>query len=152
VASWNGLAIAALADAGVLLNEPAWIEAAVEAADLLISVHLGAAGDDRLARTSRDGLAGNSAGVLDDYGSVAEGLLALYQATGNDEWLMFAGLLLDVAIQHFADDEGGFYDTADDAANNGARIAIFTSRRRSGRGPRWGSGGRGGAARCCGGS
>ena len=78
-------------------------------------MHLGAAGDDRLARTSRDGHAGNSAGVLDDYGSVAEGLLALYQATGNDEWLMFAGLLLDVAIQHFADDEGGFYDTADDA-------------------------------------
>jgi uncharacterized protein YyaL (SSP411 family) len=115
VASWNGLAIAALADAGVLLNEPAWVDAAVEAADLLISVHLGAAGDDRLARTSRDGAAGSSAGVLDDYGSVAEGLLALYQATGNDEWLMFAGLLLDVAIQHFADDEGGFYDTADDA-------------------------------------
>ncbi len=115
VASWNGLAIAALADAGVLLNEPTWIEVAVEAADLLIAVHLGATGDDRLARTSRDGVAGSSAGVLDDYGSVAEGLLALYQATGNDEWLMFAGLLLDVAIQHFADDEGGFYDTADDA-------------------------------------
>ena len=115
VASWNGLAIAALADAGVLLNEPAWITAAVEAADLLIAVHLGAAGDDRLARTSRDGKAGSSTGVLDDYGSVAEGFLALYQATGNDEWLMLAGLLLDVAIQHFADDEGGFYDTADDA-------------------------------------
>lgn len=115
VASWNGLVIAALADAGILLSEPSWIDAAVEAADLLISVHLGAAGDDRLARTSRDGAPGSSAGVLDDYGSVAEGLLALYQATGNDEWLMFAGLLLDVAIQHFSDDEGGFFDTADDA-------------------------------------
>ncbi len=115
VASWNGLVIAALADAGILFSEPSWIDAAVEAADLLISVHLGAAGDDRLARTSRDGAPGSSAGVLDDYGSVAEGLLALYQATGNDEWLMFAGLLLDVAIQHFSDDEGGFFDTADDA-------------------------------------
>ena len=55
-------------------------------------------------------------GVLDDYGSVAEGFQALFQVTGDDEWLVLAGILLDIAIQHFADGEGGFYDTADDAA------------------------------------
>jgi uncharacterized protein YyaL (SSP411 family) len=115
IASWNGLAIAALAEAGALLGEREWIEAAESAADLLLSVHLGAADDDRLARASRDGRAGSSAGVLDDYGDVAEGLLALYSATGRSEWLMFAGLLLDVAIQHFSDDTGGFFTTADDA-------------------------------------
>jgi uncharacterized protein len=115
VASWNGLAIAALAEAGTLLDEPAWGEAAAEAADLLVSVHLGAHGDDRLCRTSRDGRPGASVGVLDDYGSVAEGFQALFQATGDDEWLVFAGILLDIAAQHFADGEGGFYDTADDA-------------------------------------
>jgi uncharacterized protein YyaL (SSP411 family) len=115
VAAWNGLVIAALAEAGALLHEPAWIDAAVTAADLLIAVHLGAHDDDRLCRTSRDGRAGDNHGVLDDYGSMAEGLLALYQVTGEEEWLAFAGILLDVAIQHFSDDDGGFFDTADDA-------------------------------------
>ncbi len=115
VASWNGLAIAALAEAGALFGEPDWIEAAVAAADLLLAVHLGAHDDDRLCRTSRDGRAGANDGVLDDYGNVAEGFLALYQVTGADEWLVLAGMLLDIAIQHFADGEGGFFDTADDA-------------------------------------
>lgn len=114
VAAWNGLAIAALADAGVLLREPEWIEAAAMAGDLLIAVHLGAEDDDRLVRTSRDGVAGTTAGVLDDYGCVAEGFQALYQATGDDAWLMFAGMLLDVALQHFRAEDGGFYVTADD--------------------------------------
>ena len=115
VASWNGLAIAALADAGQLFGESAWVEAAAEAADLLIAVHLGASDDDRLCRTSRDGLAGNNLGVLDDYGSVAEGLLVLAQVTGEIAWQQFAGILLDIALQHFSDGDGGFFDTADDA-------------------------------------
>ncbi len=115
VASWNGLAIAALAEAGAMLAEPAWVDAALGAADLLVAVHLGANDDDRLCRTSRDGRPGTNEGVLDDYGSVAEGFQALYQVTGEDEWLVLAGILLDIAIQHFGDGEGGFFDTADDA-------------------------------------
>ena len=115
VASWNGLAIAALAEAGQLLGEPAWVDAATSAADLLIAVHLGAAGDDRLCRTSKDAVPGNNLGVLDDYGSVAEGLLVLSQVTGEVAWQQFAGVLLDIAVQHFGDGEGGFFDTADDA-------------------------------------
>jgi uncharacterized protein YyaL (SSP411 family) len=115
VASWNGLAIAALAEAGAMLGEPEWIDAALAAADLLVAVHLGAAGDDRLCRTSRAGRPGSNEGVLDDYGSVAEGFQVLFQVTGEEEWLVLSGILLDVAVQHFADGEGGFYDTADDA-------------------------------------
>ncbi len=115
VGSWNGLAIAALAEAGQLLGESSWIDAAVAAADLLVAVHLGAGDDDRLCRTSRDGRPGNNLGVLDDYGSVAEGLLVLSQVTGEVAWLQFAGILLDIAVQHFADGDGGFFDTADDA-------------------------------------
>ena len=115
VAAWNGLAIAALAEAGVLMEEPTWLEAAAMAGDLLVAVHLGAEDDDRLVRTSRDGRASSNEGVLADYGDVAEGFLALFQATGDESWLAFAGLLLDVAIQHFRDGEGGFFDTADDA-------------------------------------
>jgi uncharacterized protein YyaL (SSP411 family) len=115
VAAWNGLAIAALAEAGALFGEPDWLDAALAAADLLVAVHLGAQDDDRLVRTSRDGAAGGTAGVLADYGDVAEGFQALYQVTGDEEWLVLAGIVLDVAIQHFSDDAGGFRDTADDA-------------------------------------
>ena len=109
------MAIAALAEAGQLLDEPSWVEAATGAGDLLIAVHLGAAGDDRLCRTSRAGRPGSNLGVLSDYAGVAEGLLVLHQVTGEAAWLDLAGLLLDVAVRHFGDGEGGFFDTADDA-------------------------------------
>ncbi|ADP78753.1 thioredoxin domain-containing protein [Pseudofrankia inefficax] len=112
VASWNGLAIAALAEAGALFEVPAWIEAAERAASLLRDVHLV---DGRLRRTSRHGKVGPNAGVLDDYGNVAEGLLALYQVTGELAWLELARELLDVARARFRAPDGGFYDTADDA-------------------------------------
>jgi uncharacterized protein YyaL (SSP411 family) len=114
VAAWNGLAVAALAEAGVLLGEPSWLEAAIGAADLLVAVHLDERG--RLRRVSRDGVAGAHAGVLDDHACVADGLLALHQATGERAWLDLAEQLLDVVLRHFRDDAtGGFFDTADDA-------------------------------------
>ncbi|MEZ5115232.1 MAG: thioredoxin domain-containing protein [Candidatus Nanopelagicales bacterium] len=116
VAAWNGLAIAALAEAGALLDEPRWVEAAEAAADLLLAVHLGVGEHgDRLCRTSRDGRPGRNDGVLEDYADVAEGFLTLFAVTGEEEWLAFAGVLLDVLLSHFADGQGGFHDTADDA-------------------------------------
>jgi hypothetical protein len=111
VAGWNGLAIAALAEAGLLLERPELTAAARAAAELLVSVHLA---DGRLARTSRDGAASASAGVLEDYACVAEGLLALSGVTGEARWVQTAGQLLDTALDRFADPAGGFYDTADD--------------------------------------
>jgi uncharacterized protein YyaL (SSP411 family) len=124
VASWNGLAIAALAEAGALLDRPDWLAAAGQAADLLLTVHAAPAAPaasaapadgDRLVRTSRDGVAGRSAGVLDDYADVAEGLLVLYAVTGDPARLAAAGRLLDTVLSRFADGNGGFFDTADDA-------------------------------------
>ncbi|WP_047867856.1 thioredoxin domain-containing protein [Nocardiopsis sp. RV163] len=112
VAAWNGLAVAALAEAGVLLERPDLVEAARGTADLLLRVHLR---DGRLARTSRDGRAGTSAGVLEDYADVAEGLLALHGVTGEARYAHEAGRLLDTVIERFGDGSGGFYDTADDA-------------------------------------
>ncbi|MEE2037872.1 thioredoxin domain-containing protein [Nocardiopsis sp. CT-R113] len=112
VAAWNGLAIAGLAEAGALLERPDLVDAARDAAELLLSVHLR---DGRLARTSRDGRAGTSAGVLEDYGDVAEGLLALHGVTGEPRYAHEAGRLLDAVLEHFGDGEGGFFDTADDA-------------------------------------
>jgi uncharacterized protein YyaL (SSP411 family) len=114
VAAWNGLAIAALAEAGVLFNEPSWIAAAEVAANFIANVHLGDTGH-RLKRTSRDGKAGPSWGALDDYADVAEGFLALYQVTGTEKWIFKAKKFLDVILRHFDDAEGGFFDTADDA-------------------------------------
>ncbi|MFE3109021.1 thioredoxin domain-containing protein [Kitasatospora indigofera] len=115
VAAWNGLAIAALAEAGALLERPELVTAAEAAADLLIEVHL--LPDGRLLRTSRDGRGnGRNAGVLEDYADTAEGFLALFAVTGDSAWLDLAGVLLDTVLTHFADPaSGALYDTADDA-------------------------------------
>jgi uncharacterized protein YyaL (SSP411 family) len=112
VTSWNGLTIGALAEAGVLLAEERYLAAARCAAELLVSTHMM---DGRLRRTSRDGRAGDAAGVADDYGNLADGLLVLHQATADPLWLTAAGELLDTAVAHFRDPDGGFFDTADDA-------------------------------------
>jgi uncharacterized protein len=101
VAAWNGLAISALAEASVVLDEPAWLDAARTAATLLVDVHWR---DGRLRRVSRDGVAGHPAGVLEDYGAVAEALLALLAATGEATWLHHAQGLLDVALEQFVDE------------------------------------------------
>jgi uncharacterized protein YyaL (SSP411 family) len=112
VAAWNGLAIAALAECGLLLAEPAFTAAAGSAATLLARLHLR---DGRLARTSRDGVAGPSAGVLEDYACVAQGFLALSGVTGQPGWVGLAGGLLENVLTRFADGAGGFFDTADDS-------------------------------------
>jgi uncharacterized protein YyaL (SSP411 family) len=112
VTAWNGLAIQALAEAGAALDEPDWIEAAERAADLLLRRHVV---HGRLRRSSRDGRVGAAAAVLEDHGCLAEGLLALHQATGAARWLTAATELLELALDHFAGPDGSFFDTADDA-------------------------------------
>jgi uncharacterized protein YyaL (SSP411 family) len=112
VTGWNGLAIAALSEAGVLLADSTYLEAARRCAQFLVESHLV---DDRLRRASRQGMVGAAMGVADDYGNLSEGLLALHQATGEPKWLTAAGDLLDTALAHFTDGQGGFFDTADDA-------------------------------------
>ncbi|MFL6140745.1 MAG: thioredoxin domain-containing protein [Labedaea sp.] len=114
ITAWNGLAIAALAEAGLLFGDETAVAAAAGAAELIVSRHLV---DGRLRRASRDGVVGAAAGVLEDYGCLAEGLLVLHQATGSVRWLDVALGLLDTALDHFADPEvsGAFHDTADDA-------------------------------------
>lgn len=114
VAAWNGLAVAALAETGAYFDRPDLVEAALGAADLLVRLHM----DEHagLTRTSRDGHAGENAGVLEDYADVAEGFLALASVTGEGVWLDFAGLLLDHVLTRFTDPESGsLYDTATDA-------------------------------------
>jgi uncharacterized protein YyaL (SSP411 family) len=112
VAAWNGLAIAALAEAGLLFDRPDYVEAAVGAAELLASVHFDTG---RVARTSMNGVAGRSAGVLEDYANPAAGFLALSGVTGEERWVALAGDLLETALARFRDVGRGFYDTADDS-------------------------------------
>jgi uncharacterized protein YyaL (SSP411 family) len=112
VAAWNGLAISGLCRVGTLLESPDYVEDAREAAELLWRVHMV---DGRLRRVSRDGVVGTPAGVLEDHGCVAAGFLDLLQATGDPVWLERAGTILEAALVHFRADDGGFFDTADDA-------------------------------------
>jgi len=112
VTAWNGLAIVALAEGGAALDRPEWVAAAARAADLLLELHVV---DGRLRRSSRDGVVGAAAGVLEDHAALADGLLALHQATGAPRWLAAATELLDVALAHFVVEGEVAYDTADDA-------------------------------------
>ena len=114
VTAWNGLAITALAEASVALDDPALLEAALRCAASVVGLHLV---DGRLRRASLGGLVGESAAILEDHAMLATGLLASYQLTGDPVWLDRATGLIDLALDHFADPDrpGRWFDTADDA-------------------------------------
>jgi uncharacterized protein YyaL (SSP411 family) len=114
VTAWNGLAITALAEAGIALHAPEFITAAQRCAAALLDIHLV---DGRLRRASLGGRVGENAGILEDHGALATGLLTLYQFTGEAGWLTAATGLLETALARFTDPEqpGRWFDTADDA-------------------------------------
>ncbi len=108
--SWNALMIDAMAQAGVVLNEPRYTEAAVAAARFLLE-HLR---DERgsLLHVWRDGRAVHPA-YLDDYAAMAHALVTLYEATFEERWIDEAMLLADEIVARFADaEEGGFFYTS----------------------------------------
>jgi uncharacterized protein YyaL (SSP411 family) len=112
IASWNGLALAALAECGRVLDRADWIDAARGVAEFLLGP-LSAEGG-RLHRTWRNGVA-KGTGYLDDYANVANGLYELHVATGELRWLEESNRLARLAIELFADDEnGGFFETPSD--------------------------------------
>jgi len=109
--AWNGLMIAGLARAGALLDEPAWIDAAAEAADFLLAR---CRRDGRLLRSFREGRAALAA-YLDDHAFLALGLLELHAATGDVAHLERARTLMDVLLKRYWDEDGaGFFFTAHD--------------------------------------
>jgi uncharacterized protein len=111
LAAWNGLAIAAFAEAGRLLGDERYTSAAVEAAEAITGGLL--AEDGTLGRSWKDGRA-VGAGVLEDYSHLAEGLLTLYETTFDERWFSLARRLADAILERFADPAGGFFDTAVD--------------------------------------
>lgn len=114
VTAWNGLAITALAEASVALDDPRLLDAARRCAEVLVGLHLV---DGRLRRASLGGTVGESAAILEDYAMLSTGLLSLYQLTGEQHRLKHATVLLDLALRHFSDPDrpGRWFDTADDA-------------------------------------
>ncbi len=110
--SWNALAIAALAEAGAVLERDDFLDAAGAAADFLLRELQ--TDDGRVRRSWKDGRA-TLAGYLEDHAYLTEALLTLYEATLEPRWFAAARRLADVTIAHFGDDEqGGFFQTADD--------------------------------------
>ena len=111
LSSWNGLMLRAFAEAAQVLDRPDYLDAAVKNADFLISNMVK---EGRLLRTYRNGEA-KLLGYLEDYAFVADGLLALYEATFQPRWLDEAIKLADSMINLFWDETiSGFYDTGKD--------------------------------------
>jgi uncharacterized protein YyaL (SSP411 family) len=104
IAGWNGLMLAALAEAGRRLGRDDWVRAAVELGEFLLGPLSTAEG--RLHRTWRNGVA-KGTGYLEDYANVAHGLYELHVATGDLRWLRESRRLALLAIDLFADEEGG---------------------------------------------
>jgi len=103
---WNGLMIAALAKAAIVLNEPVYLDAAEKAAEFVLhSISKG----ERLLKRYRNGVAALDA-HLDDYAFMAWGLLELYEATFATKYLSQALDLMNIMVEDFWDDKnGGFF-------------------------------------------
>ena len=111
LASWNGLMLAAVAEAARVLERADYLALAERNATFLLARLRTPEG--RLRRSWKDDRATLN-GYLEDYVNVAEGLLTLYEATFDARWFAAARELADSALAHFADPDGGFFDTSDD--------------------------------------
>jgi uncharacterized protein len=124
VASWNGLALAALAEAGRRLpSNSLLLEAAVRLAEFILGPL--SSDDGRLYRSFRAGQAKNP-GYLEDYADVANGLYELHVATGQVRWLEECRRLALLAVELFGDEErGGFFLTPAGGEELIARKKLF---------------------------
>ncbi|RMG99577.1 MAG: thioredoxin domain-containing protein [Chloroflexi bacterium] len=111
--AWNGLMMAAFAEAGRALSRPDYTEIARQNARFLYETMRQENG--RLWRTWKEGASARYNAYLEDYAYLADGLLALYQNTFDPQWFAWAQELAEIMLTHFADTEnGGFFDTSDD--------------------------------------
>ncbi|SFI18872.1 thioredoxin domain-containing protein [Planctomicrobium piriforme] len=112
LSGWNGMMIAAFAQASLVLDEPRYREAAVKGCEFVLGQMRDGAG--RLLHSWKEGRA-RFAAYLDDYACLIDGLVETFQASGRVDFLDAAQQLAEDAIEHFADKEqGGFFYTAND--------------------------------------
>jgi uncharacterized protein YyaL (SSP411 family) len=110
--SWNALAIAALAEAGAVLERRDYLEAARAAAAFVLEELR--SDDGRLLRSWKDGR-GRLNAYLEDHAFLLEALLVLYESSFEPRWFAAARQLADTMIERFADEEsGGFFETSND--------------------------------------
>jgi uncharacterized protein YyaL (SSP411 family) len=109
--SWNGLMLAAFAEAARALKRDDYRRVARCNADFLLSELRTA--DGRLRHTWKEGTASVN-GYLEDHAYLVEGLLELYQTTFNPRWYLAARELAETMIAHFYANDGSFFDTSDD--------------------------------------
>jgi uncharacterized protein len=109
--AWNGLMLAAVAEAGAVLSRNDYLDAARRNAELMLErLYVGG----RVLRTYRDGRAHLNA-YLEDYACLAHGLLALYQADFDARWFTAAREIAELILTRFRDPAGGIlYSTSDD--------------------------------------
>ena len=123
IASWNGLALAALAEAGRRLGRDDYLDAARSLGEFLLGPL--STSEGRLYRSWRAGQA-KHAGVLEDYADVANGLYELHVATGELRWLEESRRLAVLAVDLFGDPaDGGFFLTPRDGEELVARKKDF---------------------------
>ena len=109
--SWNGLMLRSFAEAARYLGRSDYLQVASNNATFLLRE---LCRDGRVLRTHKDGRARLN-GYLEDYTFLADGLLALYEASFDPRWFSEARRLMDEAITLFADKQnGGFFDTGSD--------------------------------------
>ena len=110
IASWNALAISALAEAGAALGEPRYLDAALRCAAFIERELRDES--DRLRRTWLDGDRGPR-GFLEDYAHVAAAYLTLYESCFDERWFVNARDTAELMIELFEDrDTGGFFTTS----------------------------------------
>ena len=108
IAAWNGMAIDALAKAGAVLEEPRFIDAAARAARFILDNMRSPDGD--LLRIHSAGRASVDA-FVEDYAALADGMISLYESTGDESWFTEARSMIDAMIERFWDHEGGGFFT-----------------------------------------
>jgi uncharacterized protein len=111
LADWNGLMIAAMANAGLVFERPGWVEAARDAFNFVTRDM--AAADGRLLHSWRAGRARHPASV-DDYANLCRAALALHEATGDESCLTQARDWVAILDRYYGDEAGGYFFAAND--------------------------------------
>jgi uncharacterized protein YyaL (SSP411 family) len=106
ITSWNGLMIAAMARASWVLNDKRYLEGAQKAAEFVRSYLMNDKG--HLLRRHCDGQS-DFTGYLSDYAYLIHGLIELFQASANEEWLDLANALQTAQQELFSSDDGGLW-------------------------------------------
>lgn len=122
--SWNGLMLKGLVDAHRYLGNETYLELALNNANFIVNKMI--KDDHSLYRNNKEGESSINA-FLEDYATVIEAYLALYEVTFDEQWLQHAKALLDYSKEHFMDSESGMFFFTSDEDDSLIRRSIETN-------------------------